>query len=854
MAGKPAVLAGYGGGSRRQDGAADCSRIVTVAHRLATYVCAQPRINAQEFCQLSFLLASDIDFAIANRDVPTKASELPSLVKQVCRHNYEPSLQAANMVLMISVKSACQSGWFSEKDSEDLHYLANEISRYFCTGTDFSSEPSGSQSIIQTIMTRFFPTLKMGQIFVFLEVKPGYGVFVNDFCIPKNVQFSPGENIRLFVAQVDNMETSSCLISPPEVNFLHNGNVLPKRTNMFMDSGPQVPTVLSLKYGTNLLQAVGQFNGNYIILVARMSTISIPDPATQPTLLNFLQPAPALEDPESDVIEGPSRISLNCPISFKHIKTPVKGHSCKHLQCFDYENYVDINSRRPSWRCPYCNQPVCFTDIRIDQDIVKVLKDVGENTTHVIISSDSSWKAIMDSDDHNDEKTPDKSLKSAEGEAVLPCSSGISNAPVDILDLTTLDDEMDEVGRGDSVDQKAIQSNYQGQPCTKNPSNSNHTSHEVDDFWRGIYLSTYVLGTSSSTSNLQTVGVSNHTPISMPSPVLTDAVIPASVMQGGVSSPSTLQHYQFGNSDFPSIVSHTSGTPVAVQAAPALASQHRPRNGMNFTICNGPSATSQDSPAQSLINRNAVPFSLGMQEQFSMSNPNMLQVSQLPPSTLSSTGLEHPFISAHPAQQFTGFQGRGQMPGPYRGSPVFSSQQQGMLNQRAPYVTSNSQGLTRPSASSFLQTPRVQGSSRSGVGQARGGVSCQHAQSMVGVQPSSQTARPVQIPQNAAHLLVNPNSFRVPPGAGGYQHGNMSGTVAVNLPSYQDGRPMVRMRGGLSGQAYNDALRHYNIHPTQQAQAQAQAIPPNFSPQLQVLIANRVAVGSAPVNNSSSTG
>nr|WDV57331.1 PIAL2 [Ipomoea batatas] len=850
MAGKPAALAGYGG----EDGAADCSRIVTVAHRLATYVCAHPRINVHEFCQLSFLLASDIDFAIANQDVPTKASELPSLVKQVCRHNYEPSLQAANMVLMISVKSACQSGWFSEKDSEDLHHLANEISRYFCTGTDFSSEPSGSQTIIQTIMMRFFPTLKMGQIFVFLEVKPGYGAFVNDFCIPKNVEFSPGENIRLLVAQVDNMETSSCLISPPQVNFLLNGNVLPKRANMLMDSGPQVPTVLSLKYGTNLLQAVGQFNENYIIVVARMSTISIPDPATQPTLLNFLQPAPALEDPESDVIEGPSRISLNCPISFKRIKTPVKGHSCKHLQCFDYENYVDINSRRPSWRCPYCNQPVCFTDIRIDQDIVKVLKEVGEKTTHVVISSDGSWKATVDGDDHNDEKTPDKSLKSAEGEAVLPGSNGISNAPVDILDLTTLEDEMDEVGKGDRVDQKAIQSNYQGQPCTKNPSNSNHTSHGVDDFWRGIYLSTYGLGTSSSTSNLQTVGVSNHTPISMPSPVLTDAVIPASVMQGGVSSPSTLQ-----NSDFPSIVSHTSGTPVAVQAAPALASQHRPRNGMNFTICNGPSATSQDSPAQSLINRNAVPFRLGMQEQFSMSNPNMLQALQLP---LSSTGLEHPFISAHLAQQFTGFQGRGQMPGPYRGSsglaataPVFSSQQ-GMLNQRAPYVTSNCnpQGLTRPSASSFLQTPRVQGSSWSGVGQARGGVSCQRAQSMVGVQPSSQSARPVQIPPNAAHLLVHPNSFRVPPGAGGYQHGNMPGTVAVNLPSDQDGRPMVRMRGGLSGQAYNDALRQYNIHPSQQAQAQAQAIPPNFSPQLQVLIANRVAVGSAPVNNSSSTG
>ena len=96
--------------------------------------------------------------------------------------------------------------------------------------------------------------------------------------------------------------------------------------------------------------------------------------------------------------------------SFSRIKTPVKGHSCKHLQvsnpclskncfiaftrtlefgkftllslpfpspcqCFDFNNYVGMNSRRPLWRCPHCSQSVCFTDIRIDQSMVKASKD-----------------------------------------------------------------------------------------------------------------------------------------------------------------------------------------------------------------------------------------------------------------------------------------------------------------------------------------------------------------------------------------------------------------------------------------------------------------------------------------------
>lgn len=41
------------------------------------------------------------------------------------------------------------------------------------------------------------------------------------------------------------------------------------------------------------------------------------------------------------------------------------------MQCFDYENFMEMNSRRPSWHCPHCNQPVCHPDIRIDLDIAK---------------------------------------------------------------------------------------------------------------------------------------------------------------------------------------------------------------------------------------------------------------------------------------------------------------------------------------------------------------------------------------------------------------------------------------------------------------------------------------------------
>ncbi|KAK3011398.1 hypothetical protein RJ639_011044 [Escallonia herrerae] len=254
--------------------------------------------------------------------------------------------------------------------------------------------------------------MKMGQILAFLEIKAGYGTFVVDFHITKNASFSPEDKIidyeikveglsfstedsgrwscgrqswtigavkmrrkavvggfdsggrwRLFVAQTDNLDTSACLTSPPQVNFLLNGKGVERRNNVSMDTGPQLPTTVAhmLKYGTNLLQAVGQFNA-----VAFMSRIS---PPSHPVLPDYVRPTVAAPESDSEIIEGPSRISLNCPI--RRIKTPVKGHSCKHFQCFDFENFVEINTRRPSWRCPHCNQFLCFTDIRVDQNMVK---------------------------------------------------------------------------------------------------------------------------------------------------------------------------------------------------------------------------------------------------------------------------------------------------------------------------------------------------------------------------------------------------------------------------------------------------------------------------------------------------
>jgi zinc finger MIZ domain-containing protein len=48
------------------------------------------------------------------------------------------------------------------------------------------------------------------------------------------------------------------------------------------------------------------------------------------------------------------KVSLKCPITFKKIVLPARGHDCKHIQCFDLESYLQLNCERGSWRCPVC--------------------------------------------------------------------------------------------------------------------------------------------------------------------------------------------------------------------------------------------------------------------------------------------------------------------------------------------------------------------------------------------------------------------------------------------------------------------------------------------------------------------
>lgn len=237
------------------------------------------------------------------------------------------------------------------------------------------------------------------------------------------------------------------------------------------------------------------------------------------------------------------------------------------------------------------------------------MKEVGRNVSDIIVSSDGSWNAVKESEDST-EKSENKTLNAGRDE---------SPQPADILDLTQTDDPMD-VSDAYEIQDTKHSSKANTQTAAINPNNVNQSStHNENDFWTGIYMSTFGMGSVNARPDVQATGPSASTSLLTESSTSTNrelgpfhhnAVAATSAPPTGTSMPNTLQfpQYQLGNppviSDYgrlSSVPRHITRTANAVQALPAQTPasflQRSSINGASPFTTNGLSAPSQASSA-----------------------------------------------------------------------------------------------------------------------------------------------------------------------------------------------------------------------------------------------------------------
>ncbi|KAL8141613.1 hypothetical protein V2J09_014645 [Rumex salicifolius] len=598
-------------------------RISTVSERLA--MCAQ--LNSPEgatlFFNLCISLSRGIDFAIANNEIPAQVSNLPKVCKLVCRRGKDCNLQAAIMVLMVTMKHACKAQWFSSQDTQEVLSLAEEVARIFNTCEGFSTEQININPTVSQIMSRYYPWLKLGHILACVDIKPGFEACAVDFHISKHTSPKTEKRIQLLVTIKDNIETSSCIITPQKANIMLNGKGVIGRTVGHTEVGPQLPTVVTsmLRYGTNLLQAIGHFDAHYIVLVAFMGDVPS---SFLPVPEDYAQPDSVTVESDAELEEGPWRISLNCPITFTRIKRPAKGKGCKHLQCFDLSNFLDMNSRCPSWKCPNCNQSICYPDLRIDKKMLKILQEVAESLATVIIRTDGSWEAISGNDDNKDEPIA-KPTEALQEKSDQPASSGLPNDPFNIYDLTGGDDDTVIIDVDMQEDTKPIvnpdllnTSTYISHFTQSPAGNPVEMNQNPSAQAQGLSHSDY-----STRANRQPAGVSSAPMLGhfTPSPVLTDAVslaarqtqqamgtnqqtshqtsVPSAT--NSVQSPQT-QHHQMPTGIYGGnpLSRNLSRAPTSIQALPV------PLPGSSPMTSNGPARNnfSGNTSAMNNISRN----------------------------------------------------------------------------------------------------------------------------------------------------------------------------------------------------------------------------------------------------------
>uniref|UniRef100_A0A452SX13 Zinc finger MIZ-type containing 1 n=1 Tax=Ursus americanus TaxID=9643 RepID=A0A452SX13_URSAM len=102
---------------------------------------------------------------------------------------------------------------------------------------------------------------------------------------------------------------------------------------------------------------------------------------------------------EDGVEQTAIKVSLKCPITFRRIQLPARGHDCKHVQCFDLESYLQLNCERGTWRCP---------GLEVDQYMWGILNAIQHSEfEEVTIDPTCSWRPVPIKSDLHIKDDPD---------------------------------------------------------------------------------------------------------------------------------------------------------------------------------------------------------------------------------------------------------------------------------------------------------------------------------------------------------------------------------------------------------------------------------------------------------------
>ncbi|KAH7950752.1 hypothetical protein HPB52_000240 [Rhipicephalus sanguineus] len=145
-------------------------------------------------------------------------------------------------------------------------------------------------------------------------------------------------------------------------------------------------------------------------------------------------------------------VSLTCPLSRTRIKVPCRAQSCKHLDCFDGSNYLQVNERRPTWTCPVCGMRAPLSSLVVDQLFEDILANVPGDCDGVVLHEDGSWTPSSVAQRDGGTTTSAKPSSSTARSSTPPSGSSSSEQVgrsckqprIEVIDLTNCSSDNEE--------------------------------------------------------------------------------------------------------------------------------------------------------------------------------------------------------------------------------------------------------------------------------------------------------------------------------------------------------------------------------------------------------------------------
>ncbi|KAH9050423.1 PINIT domain-containing protein [Lactarius hengduanensis] len=108
------------------------------------------------------------------------------------------------------------------------------------------------------------------------------------------------------------------------------------------------------------------------------------------------QRAQAAKDEDEDIVAGPQKTTLKCPLSYGRIATPCRSSQCVHVQCFDALSWYSVNEQTTTWSCPVCEKSINHEELIVDGYFNSILDSTPDVVEDVIVEADGEWHTSDD--------------------------------------------------------------------------------------------------------------------------------------------------------------------------------------------------------------------------------------------------------------------------------------------------------------------------------------------------------------------------------------------------------------------------------------------------------------------------